>query len=105
MNNPTRGDLRRLRRFGRYLVRATPEGFVVSSSKAHGELSSQGTPIPIGVVAGRESQEWDFKGMMHFSDMVHHPEKRDIEFKEKETESKFCRFAWSVGICGEKRKR
>ena len=37
------------------------------------------------MVAGRDGQEherWDFQGMTHLSDMVRHPEKRDLDFKE-----------------------
>ena len=37
MNNHTRGDFHRLRRFGRYLVRSTPEVFAVSSSRKPAE--------------------------------------------------------------------
>ena len=53
-----------------------------------------------GVVAGREGQEHerrDFQGMTHFSDIVRHPEKRDLEFKEKPSK-KFADPSTALGL-------
>ena len=100
MNNHTRGDFHRLRRFGRDFVRSTPEVVVFSSSRKPAEsypVRSHRFRWGGCREKGPGARAEGFSGMTHFSDIVRHPEKRDFEFKEKPSK-KFADPSTALGL-------